>query len=91
MSKYKKNEIVIEAKIYQKGMEDGFNTYAIGGTFTGYFDKGSALPKNNRIPVIKTFGGAIQISEGDYIIIDDKGQKSVCNPYEFKALYSSCD
>jgi hypothetical protein len=87
MAKYRKKQIIIEAEVYRPGLEDGFNTYAIGGQFTGYFDKNGALPKNNRIPAIKTLEGIMEISEGDYIITGIKGERYPCKPDIFHATY----
>jgi hypothetical protein len=87
MAKYRKKPIIIDAEVYRPGLEDGFNTYSIGGQFTGYFDKNGALPKNNRIPAIKTLEGVMEISEGDYIITGVKGERYPCKPDIFHATY----
>lgn len=91
MRKYRKKPVVIEAEQYKPGMEDGFNTYAIGvggrGQFTGYFDKNEALPKNIRIPAIKTLEGIMEISDGDFIITGIKGERYPCKPDIFHTTY----
>lgn len=91
MSKYRKKPVIIEAEQYKPGMEDGFNTYSIGlngrGEFTGYFNKNGALPKNIRIPAIKTLEGIMEISEGDFIITGVKGERYPCKPDIFYATY----
>ena len=87
MSKYRKKAIIIEAKVYQSGMEDGYACYAIGGKFIGYYDKNGALPKTSRIPAIKTLEGFHEIDEGDYIITGVKGERYPCKPDIFEMTY----
>ena len=86
MTKYS-TTVIVNADVYEPGMEDGFNTYAIGGQFTGYFEKESALPKNCRVPVVKNSGGIHEISSGDYIVTGVTGERFVCKPDTFNKIY----
>jgi len=87
MAKWRKKPVVIEAEVYQKGMEDGYACYELNGKFIGYFDKNGGLPKTQRIPAIKTLEGFHEISEGDYIITGVQGERYPCKPDIFQMIY----
>lgn len=69
MKKYRKKPIVIEAKLFEMGMEDGYACYQINGVFLGFFPKGGALPKVSRKPAIRTLEGWYEVKVGEYYII----------------------
>lgn len=85
--KYRKKPVVIEAEVYQEGMEDGYACYELSGKFIGYFDKNGGIPKTNRVPAIRTLEGWHEITKGDYIIIGVKGERYPCKPDIFQMTY----
>lgn len=86
--KYRKTALV-DAVLYEPGMEDGFVCYSIGESVEQgrYYDKNGPLPKNNRVPAIKTLEGFHIISEGDYILTGVQGERWPCKPDIFKSTY----
>lgn len=88
MSKFKKKPVVIEAEIYQKGMEDGFEK---DSEKCPPFCQDSCGSCPNYKPYIKTLEGKHFISPGDYIIIGIKGERYPCKPDIFEASYELCD
>ena len=88
MAKYRKTATV-EAVLYEPGMEDGYVCYALGHSpITGtYYPKDGPLPKNCRIPAIKTLEGYHQISDGDYILTGIDGERWPCKPDIFNRTY----
>ena len=90
MAKYRKKPVVVDVELYQPGMEDGFECYAIDGKFLGYFDKLAPKPRANCYPVIKTLEGNHRISPGDYIITGVKGgERYPCKPDIFHMTYEA--
>lgn len=85
--KVRKKLVVVDAVLYQPGMEDGHAYYDLNGKFLGYYDKIGAYPKSNRKPAIKTLEGFHVISEGDYIITGVKGERYPIKPDIFKETY----
>ena len=86
--KYRKRPVVIEAEVYKKGMEDGFDYEP--ESFAGeYWDNVHLIigwqPKKR--PYINTLEGKHYISEGDYIIVGIIGERYPCKPDIFKATY----
>lgn len=91
MGKYRKKPVVIEAVVYEPGMEDGYACYQLDGKFIGYYDKNGPLPRTNRVPAIKTLEGFHEISKGDYIITGIKGERYPCKPDIFQATYEAVE
>ena len=86
--KYRKCPVIIEAEVYRRGLEDGFECCEIfSGKYLGYFPKGTAIPKVNQYPVIETLEGRMRISEGDFIITGVKGERYPCKPEIFHMTY----
>jgi len=81
---FRKKPVVIEAELYQPGMEDGF---VVDGQ---YYDKSGPVPRAmNRVPAIKTLEGRHEISPGDWIITGVKGERYPCKPDIFAATYEA--
>jgi hypothetical protein len=91
MGKYKKKPVVIEAELYQEGLEDGYVCYTLSGNFIGYYDKDKPLPKTNRKPAIKTLEGFHEITDGDYIITGIRGERYPCKADIFKETYEKVE
>lgn len=91
MSKYRKKPVVIEAEIYQYGMEDGSDC-ELGhcnrpiGPYYCDCEKCGHL-----IPYIHTLEGNMRISVGDYIITGIKGERYPCKPDIFHETYEKVD
>lgn len=88
MAKYRKTATV-DAVLYEPGMEDGYICYSIGHTPESgqYYDKNGPMPKNCRVPAIKTLEGHHIISPGDYILTGIQGERWPCKPDIFEATY----
>lgn len=71
MPKYRKKPVVIEAEVYEPGMEDGFIQNPVGG----------------EDPYIHTLEGPHIITAGDYIITGVKGERYPCKPDIFEMTY----
>lgn len=87
MAKYRKRLVVVDAVLYEPGMEDGYACYTLDGKFLGYYDKDGPLPKVSRRPAIKTLEGFHEISKGDYIITGVLGERYPCKPDAFDLTY----
>ena len=83
--KYRKKPIIIEAEIYQKGMEDGFERVNDDGMCS--FCQDSCAGCKNYKPFISTLEGKHYITKGDYIITGVKGERYPCKPDIFKMTY----
>lgn len=89
MAKYRKKPVVIEAEIYNPGIEDGEECYQ------SMFDRDCSLVKDfngcqnccHWRPYINTFEGKHYITKGDYIITGIKGERYPCKPDIFHATY----
>jgi len=94
MPKYRKKPIVIEAEVYHKGLEDGFDKFnwnaktdkwdLVNAWFTAW---GSAPANSVPIPFIDTLEGKHYISPKDFIITGVKGERYPCKPDIFRATY----
>ena len=91
MAKYRKKPVVVEAEVYQPGMEDGYACYGLSGKFIGYYDKGGGIPKTNRFPAIKTLEGFHEITESDYIITGVRGERYPCKADIFHETYEKVE
>lgn len=98
MSKFRKKPIVIEAEVYSRGMEDGWE-------YEDQLPGDSELPmgmfKVSRLtdetigvrvyPYISTLEGRHYISEGDYIITGVNGERYPCKPDIFEKTYEAVE
>ena len=88
MAKYRKKPIVIEAELFEMGMEDGYACYHLMGDFIGFYEKGGALPKTNRVPAIKTLEGWYEVQVGKhYIVTGIKGERYPVEKEIFEETY----
>ena len=69
---------IIDAEIYQPGLEDGFCSMA------------GDDPNASEIPFIYENEEYIFIEDGDYIITDVNGNRFVVTPDEFERIYDVC-
>lgn len=88
MAKYRKKPIIVDAEVYKRGMEDGFDDdpSGLGKQIGGWPDEN---PENFviEIPYIQTLEGKHYISLGDYIITGVKGERYPCKPDIFEMTY----
>jgi len=95
MAKYRKKPIVVDAAVYKKGLEDGWERgshCAIEAT-----DKEiNAISENDWLtamscdivkPYIETLEGKHYIGVGDYIITGVRGERYPCKPDIFVETY----
>jgi hypothetical protein len=93
MAKWRKKPIVVEAEVYQSGMEDGYQVY-----FTEMPGEGSTFLTREQYeaeknywtilaPAIKTLEGWHIITPGDFIITGIEGERYPCKPAIFMATY----
>ncbi len=87
MAKYRKKPELIEAEIYESGMEDGFDCYNVFGGYIGTYDGKDGLPKANCLPFIYSPpSGNLYINKGDYIITENNKRYPVKKEI-FEATY----
>ena len=103
MAKYRKKPVVIDAELYQLGMEDGFEELVIvvgmGEETISNLTKiisnwyGDIVKDNTFYPVpyINTLEGKHYISPGDYIITGVKGERYPCKPDIFAMTYEAVE
>lgn len=93
MAKYRKKPVVIEAEVYQPGLEDGFYCNAEKcRCCVEQFNPAPLICENcvdmrDRVPYLDTLEGKHFIREGDYIITGIKGERYPCKPDIFEATY----
>lgn len=90
MAKYRKKPIVVEAELFEMGMEDGYGCYLLDGQFIGFFESGEgrALPKSAKKPAIKTLEGWYEVEEGNhYIVTGIKGERYPVEKEIFEESY----
>lgn len=86
--KYRKRPVVIDAEVYRRGLEDGFECHAYEswniskcnfdcGNGKDYIDQ--CINEERALPYIGNF----MVNNGDYIVTDGNGVKSVYRPKEF--------
>ncbi len=85
--KYRKKPIVIEAEVYHIGLEDGWEYEDNLPFLTNEMFKVSKVDGVRLYPYIQTLEGKHFISEGDYIIIDIKGERYPCKSDIFEQTY----
>lgn len=99
--KYRKKPVVVEAEVYKRGMEDGFDNYCVwwdranvdcpedcDESVRDVCDAGRNLVKR---PYINTLEGKHYINPGDYIITGVKGERYPCKPDIFEMTYEEVD
>jgi hypothetical protein len=99
MAKYRKKPVIVEAALYQPGMEDGVEPYYYddsGPLSAAWAASGFGLGPNGEVynedgavyvPFIKTREGSHYITPGDYIITGIQGERYPCKPDIFEASY----
>lgn len=85
MAKYRKKPVIVEAEVYKRGMEDGFECVAERCPYGEAWET-CRVCKHNR-PYIQTLEGRHYISKGDYIITGIRGERYPCKPDIFAATY----
>jgi hypothetical protein len=97
--KYRKKPIIVDAEVYEKGLEEGFECRAYGKAFDQcFFDCGNereykenCIKKGRSVPFIRTLEGPYYITPGDYIITGVKGERYPCKPDIFAATYEKVE
>lgn len=90
--KYRKRPVVIEAEVYHRGLEDGFECHAYEswniskcnfdcGNGKDYIDQ--CVDEGRAKPYV----GKFRVFEGDYIVTNEHGAKSVYSPREFHKTF----
>ena len=74
MGKYIKKRIIIEAVVYEKGLEDGFSEV---------IENGKSILK----PYLNTLEGNLYIEEGSYIVTGIKGERYAVRKDIFEETY----
>jgi hypothetical protein len=84
--RYRKKPIVVDARVYAPGMEDG---YVFEGVFYSKEDMRDkhAVRLPAATPAIKTLEGPMMISPGDYIVTGIRGERYPCKPDIFLETY----
>jgi hypothetical protein len=95
MVRFRKKPAVIEASVYEPGMEDGFG-YAtpegVGFLWDGLGRLAEPSPHHGpKVPLIRTLEGYMVVSPGDYIITGVMGERYPCKPDVFAATYEAED
>jgi hypothetical protein len=85
--KYRKLPVIIDAEVYHRGLEDGFEKCdsVTCGTFRN-FNK-TCDDCTYGLPYILTLEGKMFITDGDFIITGVKGEKYPCKPDIFNMTY----
>lgn len=90
MAKYQKKPVIVEAEVYEEGLEDGFDFFTLGGQFLCSLSKEAmknGYPRSMRKPYLNTLEGKMYISDGDYIITGVRGERYACRPDIFEETY----
>lgn len=96
MPKYRKKPIIVDAEVYEAGMEDGFScvpfVYECKYSYFGEYFKCDHceldIPKK---PWLGTPEGSQYINEGDYIILDKHGANWRLNAERFEEIYEKIE
>lgn len=98
MAKYRKRPVVVDAKKYRRGLEDGFDCFGYEYPSPCCFDCGNSkeyrakcIAEKRARPYINTLEGKHYIAPGDYIITGIKGERYPCKPDIFAATYEAVD
>jgi len=89
LAKYRKKPIVVEAELFEMGMEDGYACYPLfSDKLLGFFPKDGYIPKTNRRPAIKTLEGWYEVEVGKhYIVTGVKGERYPVEKEIFEETY----
>lgn len=91
MANYRKRPIVIEADVYQNGMEDGIVTVPMSAQReTARSWVGDAADDDTAsigLPYLSTLEGPMFIAKRDYVITGVKGERYPCKPDIFAMTY----
>lgn len=89
MAKYRKKPIIVEAKLFEMGMEDGYACYPVfSNKLIGFYEKDEIMPKTNKKPAIKTLEGWYEVEvDKHYIIIGVKGERYPVEKEIFEETY----
>lgn len=85
-----KKPIEVEAVKYTAGMEDGF-VHGIFNHSSGFCSMNISDPLCTNVPYIFENDTYLFISDGDYIITDESGNRSVVESHKFNSLYEVCE
>ena len=88
MAKYKIKALV-DAELFQLGMEDGYACYELDGRFIGHYERDGALPRVNRKPAIKTLEEWYEVEVGKHFIVT--GFKGARFPVEVDMFHETYD
>ena len=96
MAKYRLKNTIVEAEVYQKGMEDGFAFYDLQGKYICYMSKEDVktkpYPRASRFPVIVNQNtGAMTINDGDYIVTMHNGDRFPVDPESIKRMFTKVE
>lgn len=90
VAKYRKKPIVVEAELFEIGMEDGYALYDVAtSTFVGFCPKGyGTLAYVSRKPAIKTLEGWYEVEVGKhYIVTGVEGERYPVEKRIFEKTY----
>lgn len=96
MAKYRK-KVLVEAEVFTEGIEDGWFVSECDtenrsyGAF--YLPNEEIKPEihTKLVPCIKTLEGWLKISEGDYILTGEEGERWPCKPDIFEKTYEKVE
>ena len=93
MAKWRKKPIIVEAEVYHKGMEDGWERCSslTCGEYRRFDWECKNCPVHASKPYINTLEGKMFISKGDYIIVGVQGERYPCKADIFLATYEAVD
>lgn len=85
MPKYIRKPVIVDAEPYEKGLEDGYanSVESLGEGIRGVREVSK--------PYIQTDIGKEFLEPGDYIVVDDYGNRSVVPPKIFELTYTRAD
>ena len=101
--KFARRQRIVEAEVYQVGLEDGFSCIPLVSMCRWknkdgcYKDCGSCSLDIEKKPFIQCLFHKEYINEGNYIVTDEVGDKIVMSVEDFEAAYvqveenSDCD
>ena len=89
MAKYRKKPVIVDAELYQPGMEDGFTCDQ--GDCIGYGKWNDDHFCDYAKPYINTLEGKHYISPGDYIVTGVENERYPVKPSIFKKTYEKVE
>ena len=87
MSKFRRKPLVVEAELYRKGLEDGFDGCGRCPTFKWENGLDDCSKCGSGRPFICTSDGKQYMRPGDYVIIAENGQRLPYKSYMFEAMF----